>query len=694
MPAAAIVLVSLALGAPWDERGAPFGTMGREAGSLPRALIVGVGGGETARVAHALAREGLAPEVCSPVGLPFLPREVSGWSRWSVVLLGPIPGGAGALTAEQQASLAEWVRTAGGGIVFVGGMDSFAGAGGRGGYAASPLAEVMPVACGSGDDHIARPERPRPLLAHELLEGLPSEWPTLGERNREPLHPSARALVGFEDGLPLLAIREVGTGRSAALLTAWGWPAQTEFTLWPGFARLWGNLAHWAGATARSDERIELPLRTEGSRIARPEGGRPVLASAGQALGYLGGLSIEERSLDFVARGKAWGFGLFHLWDSRPSVAARACAMAEHEDAWLAVFLPQVGPFARFRDGSRSGDGLPYDSPWHRVPDFYSGEWQAAFRSECAKLRAAIAGHEDRVPILWITNEPEIHREWSPWTRADFCLNTPASLRVLREEAQRQYGDVAGLREAWSREGEHEYAFVDWDDFERRVLDQLAADAGDGRVGLAAHRWILRFVTERWLPDWTSTARRIAEEEGLGGALFGARHNYNSAPDLALLPWRDLDIVGKNLYAERDSDAYLHETWDAFRASGLPVLMSEWGVQPALPPLGFVGGDEVLRAEQAVRGRAMAHACPWVVGDVWSNVFDIDFPWGVLDELGRPKPFVAPLGRVSTLPCAMGWNPLESDAMTVSPGLFAVPGLSVRATEGPPGREPGIEFGG
>jgi hypothetical protein len=164
-------------------------------------------------------------------------------------------------------------------------------------------------------------------------------------------------------------------------------------------------------------------------------------------------------------------------------------------------------------------------------------------------------------------------------------------------------------------------------------------------------------------------------------------------PDFALLPWDDLDLCGKNLYTHEDADDYVHETWDAFRSSGLPVLMSEWGVQPSKPPLGYIGGDEVRRAEQAVVGRVLASRCPWVVGDIWCNVMDIDFPWGFLDpDTGVVKPFVPMLARAAEVPPTGRWNPVRPAPFRLTVGRFEAAGVTVHHTDGSADREPGVRF--
>jgi hypothetical protein len=258
--------------------------------------------------------------------------------------------------------------------------------------------------------------------------------------------------------------------------------------------------------------------------------------------------------------------------------------------------------------------------------------------------------------------------------------------------AEASFQDVARLNQDWSN-SEHAYTFPSWAAFESGWLPALVADYdADRRLNRPAYAWLLHFVCRVWLADWHDTVRRLVDEEGLTAPLLGVRHNYNSVPDLALLPWDALDLCGKNLYTHEDSDAYVSETWDAFRASGVPVLMSEWGVQPTLPPLGYLHqADEVNRAEQAALGRLLASRCPWVVGDVWSNVMDIDFPWGFLDHQGRPKPFVETLRQAAAAKPTSRWSPIAPGSYRLQPGQFEMSGVRIVRTEGTAERRPGVQ---
>jgi uncharacterized membrane protein len=71
-------------------------------------------------------------------GQEGVPRDAAGWMKYDVVLLGDLP--ASALSAAQRSGLEEAVRK-GLGFVMIGGFENF----GAGGYAGTPVADLLPV---------------------------------------------------------------------------------------------------------------------------------------------------------------------------------------------------------------------------------------------------------------------------------------------------------------------------------------------------------------------------------------------------------------------------------------------------------------------------------------------------------------------------------------------------------------------
>ena len=104
--------------------------------SRGRALVVSENAREVERLVQAIESSGLAVEVTSASMLPITFTELAGHD---VVILANQP--AWNFSTRQQEELVRYVRDAGGGLLMVGGPDSF----GAGGWIGSRLAEVLPV---------------------------------------------------------------------------------------------------------------------------------------------------------------------------------------------------------------------------------------------------------------------------------------------------------------------------------------------------------------------------------------------------------------------------------------------------------------------------------------------------------------------------------------------------------------------
>ena len=135
----------------------------------------------------------------------------------------------------------------GGGLLMIGGYLTFQGFQAKGNYHGTDVEAVLPVVFDAGDDRRERPEGVRPSIdkrRHPAMAGL-SRWPAFLGYNRATARSDAEVLATV-DGDPFVAVREIGKGRSAIFASDcgphWGPPA---FLAWPGYGRLWCNLANW-----------------------------------------------------------------------------------------------------------------------------------------------------------------------------------------------------------------------------------------------------------------------------------------------------------------------------------------------------------------------------------------------------------------------------------------------------------------
>jgi uncharacterized membrane protein len=102
----------------------------------PRVLLVATDPAEAQHIAAALQEVGIAVDQLQPNQLPI---GIAPLAEYESVVLANVP--ATALTNRRMETLAAYVRDLGGGLVVIGGPDSYA----PGGYFQTPLEEVMPV---------------------------------------------------------------------------------------------------------------------------------------------------------------------------------------------------------------------------------------------------------------------------------------------------------------------------------------------------------------------------------------------------------------------------------------------------------------------------------------------------------------------------------------------------------------------
>lgn len=136
----------------------------------------------------------------------------------------------------------------GGALAMAGGYLSFQGFQAKAGYWGTAVEDVLPVTLSPYDDRLEAPEGLNVTLhepGHPVLDGVSDSWPYLLGLNRVAVKPGA-TLVASAGGYPLLVLGFFGVGRTAAWTTDIGphWCPEV-FCEWPGYAKLWHNLARW-----------------------------------------------------------------------------------------------------------------------------------------------------------------------------------------------------------------------------------------------------------------------------------------------------------------------------------------------------------------------------------------------------------------------------------------------------------------
>ena len=193
-------------------------------------------------------------------------------------------------SADQLSAIAQLVERHGGGFVMIGGNSAF----GKGGYHRTVLDRIIPVAMESGEDSEARPIQLKvapgswghPLISFsddraDTQRIWTEKFPTLYGMNRvERAKPGAVVLAKADDGNVLLAVQEIGRGRTMAFTsdttrswgrdfeTSWGEPSsQGRGSTGEGsdsryYRRFWVNAVRWlaAGKMGKTNSPVTLEL--------------------------------------------------------------------------------------------------------------------------------------------------------------------------------------------------------------------------------------------------------------------------------------------------------------------------------------------------------------------------------------------------------------------------------------------------
>lgn len=196
-------------------------------------------------------------------------------NRFQELILGDIE--AAHFTAAQQALIRDFVTKRGGGLLMLGGVNAF----GLGGYAGTPVGELLPVAI-SPRDGAYNQETFKPVFAESGLRHpvmrlvddrianlqLWREMPELlGLTPVGEVKPGAALLVtraaeGVGRALPVLAVQRAGNGRVAAFMSggSWYWqmsrPASDEF-----HEKFWKQMIRWLAVGAREQLSVALDKR-------------------------------------------------------------------------------------------------------------------------------------------------------------------------------------------------------------------------------------------------------------------------------------------------------------------------------------------------------------------------------------------------------------------------------------------------
>ena len=251
--------------------------------------------------------------------------------RYDVYIIGDVPAkvfGPAMLNRLQKAV------DQGAGLLMIGGFENF----GAGGYAETPLADLLPVLMVPAEQrsgreidpaqHVLEPVRMLPtttglqdfVMRLDAPEKNLDRWKSLsmlqGANRFAGLKPVARVLAQTEQGLPLLAAQDVGRGRSMAFAadTTYQWVLNghredhqrfwQQMILWRAHKELQGDDAVWVRLASRRIRRGQPVEMTVGARDGekKPIEDATFLVEVTAPDGQVTKLPVQKVATDFLSR--------------------------------------------------------------------------------------------------------------------------------------------------------------------------------------------------------------------------------------------------------------------------------------------------------------------------------------------------------------------------------------------------------
>ncbi len=203
------------------------------------------------------------------------PKTADQLFRFQAVILGDIE--ADVFTPEQMKLFEEFVKTRGGGLLMLGGVNSF----GLGKYTDTPVGRMLPVTISPNDppysdeEFLARPEEsnlshPVMKIALDPLENA-NIWdaapPLVGITPVSGLKPGASLLLkSAKDARPVLAVQQYGNGRVAAFTSGGSWYWRMSVDISDEFhEKFWKQLIRWMVVGVKE----QLTVQTDAEIYAR-----------------------------------------------------------------------------------------------------------------------------------------------------------------------------------------------------------------------------------------------------------------------------------------------------------------------------------------------------------------------------------------------------------------------------------------
>ena len=294
-----------------------------------------------------------------------------------------------------------------------------------------------------------------------------------------------------------------------------------------------------------------------------------------------------------------------------------------------------------------------------------------AFRERLRAKLAAVAPDLNARPAVFgicVGNEAHIEGNFAERSSSGYVYSEACGAEFVRWLAERYDGDVTLLDRAWFGGRTNEW-FASFDEILARKPDPLggtqpplddpeyvAAMAHLGRTASAAAGGAKGAMRDDFDAFAVRTVEAYADavlslmREFFPGKLIGSNRFLGGATEEMYRCWRGYDFIAVNTYpmmVRGDAvftDRQMEALRLAHRATGRPVLLTEWGVQAL--DVRMQSPSAQLRT-QAERGRGYGKALrqivenlPFVAGVVdfgFQNLADSEGQgWGLVDNEGRP----------------------------------------------------------
>lgn len=208
--------------------------------------------------------------------LKGFPKDPEDLYRYQAIILDDVE--AAYFTQDQLSLLQQFVSQRGGGLLMMGGKNSF----GEGGYARTPVAEMLPVYLDRSRGEV----NTQPLHLKLTREGWLQPWirvraneqdeearlvsmPGFRSLNRvEAIKPGASVLAEVEtasnESRPALVVQPFGRGRTAALLLGdmWRWDLRREDHATSDLEKAWRQTVRWLIADVPQAVEVETQVKT------------------------------------------------------------------------------------------------------------------------------------------------------------------------------------------------------------------------------------------------------------------------------------------------------------------------------------------------------------------------------------------------------------------------------------------------